>query len=100
MGLSANKLDMHHEWVRDIDEISKTSLSFPIVADHDRQVALAYDMIDHQDATNVDEKGIAFTIRSVFFIDPKKIIRTILQYPASVGRNSDEILRVRYLQFS
>lgn len=44
--------------------------------------------IDHQDATNVDEKGIAFTIRSVFIIDPKKKIRTILSYPASTGRNT------------
>jgi hypothetical protein len=50
--------------------------------------------IDHQDATNVDEKGIAFTIRSVFIIDPKKTIRLILSYPASTGRNSAEVLRV------
>lgn len=94
IGLSANKLDLHDKWIKDIDEIASTSLSFPIVADHERKVALLYDMIDHEDATNVDEKGIAFTIRSVFFIDPAKKIRTILQYPASVGRNSAEILRV------
>ena len=94
IGLSANKLDSHGEWIKDIDEIASTNLSFPIIADHERQVALLYDMIDQEDATNVDEKGIAFTIRSVFFIDPSKKIRTILQYPASVGRNSDEILRV------
>lgn len=50
--------------------------------------------IDYQDTTNVDEKGIAFTIRSVFIIDPKKTIRTILSYPASTGRNSAEILRI------
>lgn len=50
--------------------------------------------IDHQDATNVDEKGIAFTIRSVFFIDPNKKIRTILAYPASTGRNASEVLRI------
>ena len=51
-------------------------------------------MIDHQDTTNVDAKGIAFTIRSVFVIDPKKTIRLILAYPASTGRNADEVLRV------
>jgi glutaredoxin/glutathione-dependent peroxiredoxin len=51
-------------------------------------------MIDHQDATNVDSKGIAFTIRSVFIIDPKKTIRLILSYPASTGRNTAEVLRV------
>lgn len=50
--------------------------------------------IDHQDATNVDSKGIAFTIRSVFIIDPKKTIRTILSYPASTGRNTAEVLRI------
>ena len=50
--------------------------------------------IDYQDTTNVDEKGIAFTIRSVFIIDPKKTIRTILSYPASTGRNSAEVLRI------
>jgi alkyl hydroperoxide reductase subunit AhpC len=50
--------------------------------------------IDYQDTTNVDEKGIAFTIRSVFIIDPKKTVRTILQYPASTGRNSAEVLRI------
>lgn len=53
-----------------------------------------FSRIDHQDATNVDEKGIAFTIRSVFIIDPKKTIRTILSYPASTGRNSAEVLRI------
>jgi len=52
------------------------------------------DRIDHQDATNVDSKGIAFTIRSVFVIDPKKTIRTILSYPASTGRNTAEVLRI------
>lgn len=50
--------------------------------------------IDHQDATNVDSKGIAFTIRSVFIIDPNKTIRLILSYPASTGRNTAEVLRV------
>ncbi|KAF2755237.1 thioredoxin-like protein [Pseudovirgaria hyperparasitica] len=94
IGLSANTIDSHGKWIADIDEISGSSLSFPIIGDKERQVALAYDMIDHQDATNVDSKGIAFTIRSVFFIDPKKTIRTILSYPASTGRNTAEVLRI------
>jgi len=51
-------------------------------------------MLDHQDITNVDSKGVAFTIRSVFIIDPKKTIRLILSYPASTGRNTAEVLRV------
>ncbi|ORY80324.1 thioredoxin-like protein [Protomyces lactucae-debilis] len=94
IGLSANKLDSHEKWIQDVDDIASVKLGFPIIADHERNVALKYDMIDQQDATNVDEKGIAFTIRSVFFIDPAKKIRTILAYPASVGRNADEILRI------
>lgn len=51
-------------------------------------------MLDHQDITNVDQKGIAFTIRSVFIMDPKKTIRLIMAYPASTGRNTAEVLRV------
>lgn len=51
-------------------------------------------MLDHQDITNIDAKGIAFTIRSVFIIDPKKTIRLIMSYPASTGRNTAEVLRV------
>jgi glutaredoxin/glutathione-dependent peroxiredoxin len=50
--------------------------------------------LDYQDTTNVDSKGIAFTIRSVFIIDPKKTIRLIASYPASTGRNTAELLRV------
>jgi alkyl hydroperoxide reductase subunit AhpC len=55
---------------------------------------LIFDRLDHQDTTNVDSRGIAFTIRSVFIIDPKKTIRLILAYPASTGRNTAELLRV------
>lgn len=94
IGLSANDTSSHKAWIKDIDEISGSKLSFPIVADPERKVALAYDMIDHQDATNVDDKGVALTIRSVFIIDPKKTIRLILAYPASTGRNTAEVLRV------
>ncbi len=94
IGLSANTIQSHDDWIKDINEISGSDLQFPIIGDKDRQIALKYDMIDHQDATNVDEKGIAFTIRSVFIIDPKKTIRTILSYPASTGRNTAEVLRI------
>ncbi|KAL1306095.1 hypothetical protein AAFC00_004213 [Neodothiora populina] len=94
IGLSANTIESHGGWIKDIDEISGSSLKFPIIGDKERKVAFAYDMIDHQDTTNVDAKGIAFTIRSVFIIDPKKKIRTILSYPASTGRNSAEVLRI------
>lgn len=91
---STSTIDKHGQWISDINEISGTNLKFPIIGDKERQVALKFDMLDHQDATNVDEKGIAFTIRSVFIIDPNKKIRTILSYPASTGRNTAEVLRI------
>ncbi|EXJ90208.1 peroxiredoxin (alkyl hydroperoxide reductase subunit C) [Capronia coronata CBS 617.96] len=94
IGLSANDLKSHGEWIKDINDISQTNLQFPIIADADRKVAYLYDMVDAQDLTNVDEKGTAFTIRSVFIIDPAKKIRLVMLYPASVGRNTSEVLRV------
>ena len=94
IGLSANGTESHKAWIKDIDEVTGSKLSFPIIADPERKVALKYDMIDYQDASNVDDKGVQFTIRSVFVIDPKKKIRLILAYPASTGRNTAEVLRV------
>ncbi|KAH0548010.1 peroxiredoxin 1, partial [Trichoglossum hirsutum] len=94
IGLSANTIESHSGWIKDINELYDTNLTFPIIADKERKVAFLYDMLDYQDTTNVDSKGIAFTIRSVFVIDPKKTIRLILSYPASTGRNSAELLRV------
>lgn len=91
---SANDLGSHGEWIKDINEVSSTDLQFPIIADADRKVAFLYDMIDQQDLDNLGKKGIAFTIRSVFVIDPSKKIRLTMMYPASTGRNSAEVLRV------
>jgi glutaredoxin/glutathione-dependent peroxiredoxin len=91
IGLSANDLE---KWIQDINDISKTNLQFPIIADADRKVAWLYDMVDAQDLSNIDEKGIAFTIRSVFVIDPAKKVRLTMMYPASTGRNTAEVLRV------
>ncbi|KAI5803694.1 mitochondrial peroxiredoxin PRX1 [Geopyxis carbonaria] len=94
IGLSANTVDSHHGWISDIEEIADTRVNYPIIGDKERKIAYAYDMLDHQDTTNVDAKGIAFTIRSVFVIDPKKTVRLIMAYPASTGRNAAEVLRV------
>ncbi|GLI80200.1 peroxiredoxin 1 [Penicillium ochrochloron] len=94
IGLSANDIGSHGEWIKDINEVSSTEVQFPIIADADRKVAFLYDMIDQQDLDNIDQKGIAFTIRSVFIIDPSKKIRLTMMYPASTGRNSAEVLRV------
>ncbi|EEQ85711.1 peroxidase [Blastomyces dermatitidis ER-3] len=94
IGLSANGLKSHYDWIKDIDEVTGSNLQFPIIADADRKISYLYDMLDYQDTTNVDEKGMAMTIRSVFIIDPNKKIRLILSYPASTGRNAAEVLRV------
>lgn len=91
---SANGLESHGKWIEDINDISRTTLQFPIIADADRKVAWLYDMLDAQDTQNIDQKGIAFTIRSVFVIDPNKKIRLTMMYPASTGRNTAEVLRV------
>jgi glutaredoxin/glutathione-dependent peroxiredoxin len=94
IGLSANSLLSHEKWIEDINDVTNSHLTFPIIADQSRRVAYLYDMIDYQDTTNIDSKGMALTIRAVYFIDPKKIIRAIIYYPASTGRNSQEVLRV------
>ncbi|KAF2493781.1 thioredoxin-like protein [Lophium mytilinum] len=94
IGLSANDLGSHDKWVDDINEVCQTNVQFPIIADADRKVAFLYDMINQDDLDNIAEKGIAFTIRSVFIIDPNKKIRLTMMYPASTGRNTSEVLRV------
>ncbi|KAG8883187.1 hypothetical protein FRB98_003274 [Tulasnella sp. 332] len=94
IGLSANGLESHRDWIKDINEVTSTDVQFPIIADPTREISKLYDMLDAQDLTNVDAKGIPFTIRTVFVIDPKKIIRLTLSYPAAVGRSFDEVIRV------
>ncbi|VEU20422.1 DEKNAAC101360 [Brettanomyces naardenensis] len=94
IGLSANTVEKHEAWIKDINEVTGAHLTFPIIADPKREIALKFDMIDYQDATNVDDKGVQLTIRSVFVIDPTHTVRLIITYPASVGRNTAEVLRV------
>ena len=87
IAVSVDPVDSHNRWVGDINETQNTTVNFPILADADKKVADLYDMIHPNASTTV-------TVRSVFFIDPKKTIRTTFTYPASTGRNFDEILRV------
>ncbi|WVR03580.1 hypothetical protein IAU60_000572 [Kwoniella sp. DSM 27419] len=96
IGLSANNVDSHAGWIKDINNLvpNAPEVDFPIIADEDRKVSELYGMLDGLDATNVDKKGIPFTVRTVFIIDPSKKIRLTLAYPASTGRNFPEILRV------
>ena len=86
VGLSVNGLTDHEGWSRDIEETQGVKLNFPLIADPDRAVALAYDMIDQNSKDNV-------TVRSVFVIDSSKKVRLTLTYPQSTGRNFTEILR-------
>jgi len=87
IGLSVDPLDAHDEWSKDIEETQGHALNFPLIADHDKKVANLYDMI-HPNASDT------MTVRSVFVIGPDKKIKLMLIYPASTGRNFDEILRV------
>ncbi len=87
IALSVDPDTRHKEWIGDINETQNTTVNFPIIADADRKVADLYDLIHPNASTTA-------TVRSVYIIDPKKIIRTTITYPASTGRNFDEILRV------
>lgn len=87
LALSVDPVEEHLEWVKDINETQNTNVDFPIIADKDRKVAELYDMI-HPNAS------ATATVRSVFVIGPDRKVKLILTYPASTGRNFNEILRV------
>lgn len=87
IAVSVDDTESHEKWVEDINDTQNTEVNFPILADPDRKVATLYDMIHPNASTTA-------TVRSVFVIDPAKKIRMILTYPASTGRNFNEILRV------
>ena len=87
MALSVDGVESHKKWIEDINETQNTKVNFPIIADEDRKVADLYDMI-HPSADDT------LTVRSVYVIDPNKKIRLTITYPASTGRNFDELLRV------
>lgn len=87
LALSVDPVDAHKKWVKDINETQNTKINFPILADADRSVSDLYDMI-HPNADNTA------TVRSVFVIGPDKTIKLTITYPASTGRNFNEILRV------
>jgi thioredoxin-dependent peroxiredoxin len=87
IGLSVDPLEDHRKWSKDIEETQGARLNFPLLADADRKVSTLYGMI-HPNADNT------LTVRSVFIIGPDKRVKLTLTYPASTGRNFDEILRV------
>lgn len=85
--ISVDGLDSHRGWISDINETQNTVVNFPIIADPEKKVAALYDMI-HPNAND------NLTVRSVFVIAPDKKVKLIITYPASTGRNFDELLRV------
>lgn len=89
IALSVDDVDSHLGWIGDINETQGTTVNYPILADADRKVSELYDMIHPNSST-----GNTLTVRSVFIIDPNKKLRLVITYPASTGRNFDEILRV------
>ncbi|WP_437927995.1 peroxiredoxin [Sorangium sp. So ce291] len=87
IALSVDDVESHKRWTVDIEETQRTKLNYPILADVDRKVSNLYGMI-HPQANDT------LTVRSVFIIDPKKKVRATITYPASTGRNFDELLRI------
>jgi len=87
LAVSVDPMDKHDGWVKDINETQHTTVNFPLIADPDRNVSTLYDMI-HPNAS------ATATVRSLFIIGPDKLIKLIITYPASTGRNFVEVLRV------
>jgi len=87
LGLSVDDVESHKGWINDINETQNTTVNYPLIGDPDKKIANLYDMI-HPNALN------NLTVRSVFVIGPDKKVKLTITYPASTGRNFDEILRV------
>jgi alkyl hydroperoxide reductase subunit AhpC len=87
LAVSVDPIESHKGWVNDINETQNCTVNYPIIADPERKVATLYDMIHPNALDNM-------TVRSVFIIGPDKKIKLMITYPASTGRNFDEILRV------
>lgn len=87
VALSVDGLESHKGWIKDINETQNTAVNFPVIADEDRKVSELYDMIHPNADSNL-------TVRSVFVIGNDKKVKLIITYPASTGRNFDELLRV------
>jgi len=103
LALSIDSMESHARWFKDLQELAKekegkyfSKEELPIVADEDRAIAKLYGMLDSpmHDRLNTDKEGLPLSVRTVFFIDPANRIRATLSYPAAVGRDFDELMRV------
>ena len=87
IGLSVDPIDSHHAWMPDVQDVTGNAVNFPVIADPDKKIASLYDMM-HPAASET------FTVRSVFVIGPDHKVKLTFTYPAAIGRNFDELLRV------
>src|SRR5262252_5723317 len=94
IGLSVDSSEDHERWIADINETQHTQVNFPIIADKDRSVAMLFGMLDSTTFRHGSSLGETMTVRSVFIISPSTRVEWILAYPAYIGRNFNEILRV------
>ncbi len=96
IGLSIDSVDDHNAWLNDIEETQGHAVNYPLIGDSNLEVAKLYDMIHPNASGTAKERTPAdnATIRSVFVIGPDKLIKLIITYPMSTGRNFDEVLRV------
>ena len=94
IGLSVDGAEDHERWIADINETQNTQVNFPIIADKDRRMAMLFGMLDATNFRHGNNPGETMAVRNVFIISPLKRVELILSYPAYVGRNFNEILRV------
>jgi len=94
IGLSVDSADDHERWIADINDTQHTRVNFPIIADKDRRVSMLFGMLDATTFRHGPGLGETMTVRSVFIISPSKRVELILSYPAYIGRNFNEILRI------
>jgi len=94
IGLSVDSAEDHARWIADINATQRTTVNFPIIADRDRRVAMLFGMLDPTTFRHGSGIGETMTVRSVFIISPAKRVELMITYPAYIGRNFDEILRV------
>jgi len=96
IGLSVDPVDDHSRWLKDVEGYAGASVDYPIIADHDLNVAKKYDMLPEEEPGSSQGRTAATnqTVRTVYMIGPDKLIKAMLIYPMSSGRNFDEVLRL------
>ena len=95
IGLSVDSVEEHIEWIKDIEETQKTSVTYPLIADQDLKISKLYNMLPASEDMNLARNAQNnATVRSIFLISPEKKIKMMLTYPMTTGRNFEELIRV------